>query len=1163
MATPQEKHASWLCNLLLDYELSHDQERTAGDGTLSIGNPVLSDAVLITAERNKVYIRRSYLAVLPEIAKILPVPEDDSHTVLVFPEFGLDQIRQLANFLRSGAFIFNSVNKLSEFKSLLHCLGIRPSDDSLTIWDSAGTKLDAADLEAEGSRNQYIQEPLTSRDPETKPSTNSAKSPAAASPGGKETFPCYYCDKKFNLKIKLTMHMKKCSSKRSLWIDLQQAREKALKPCPICDDFNVDLHHVFFKHKAVYQEYERSVTQPFVCECKPDKRFPSAKYLLTHRIKCDETVLRPFLDSIYLADLKPFEVTEDSSDEQTDVDTEEEEPPADDTPPATPRRGEVKSTHVISPTRKSALLPDVPSRNYFKCSKCHVLLKRDMIYTHVCRPEDDDISIQLNLNPSLSQKATLACTLCDGEKPVFIDAEALKLHYIFGHSNSFFQKNIKGYTAGKPWKCTIAPQNCTKVLASWKDIVLHAGIHHEKLFQALKHNKAYDMTNVLKRLFPDKYARWHKLSSIKGDLKRKSRDDGSRSSSGVPNTVESPTGEEKAGATQVAKGILPIVQREEILVGDNVRLNDLHQDIQIDQAGLSDQSRSRQGSGPGEGGGSGSGVGVGVAHSPIKRRRHSQDSATLSDTSTTSPDNASRIRIIGRPDGTYVCPLCPDSENMFFSGEEYVYHHLAHQHFQEHIEQRFPMQAEQDPVDGRYDFYCLVDECKELFYNKIARIKHIGYDHELVHECLRDSRLVTEAKRKAGRRDLPFITAGAPPRLRAPTPFPEETPPTTPPSGSSEGSHAGSTNRRSSVDDDRTCRRCGVEQVTKELLRLHDCSSKFNAPALDPQQRPRPISFAEDDDVTDKLPSRPKKRRKSQETQPVRLQHSSIAADGKKKKNDDQTKPTVSTQQPAFMRLEDLSEGEDSSDIDFNAADECDLEIQKIEDEDIDEDGDVSMLLSAEDLLDTKDRPTSREATVLNRDLSRDPSHSLLAANSKQEDPLKPSLSAKSSVTPWEPAKRTVSPASSCDSPVPPSSETESKRPTSSKASATSHKSKSSKPALSSYLQHRARAAIEAERKSMESRSSNKSRSSSGGEELECSLCKKSFTSKITLKRHKECSTCKNKCVLHETCQYCRVCFNKGEFHRKCQAYKCNEKCFTSSVSYQKHAKTHSLTDLL
>ena len=38
--------------------------------------------------------------------------QDDSHTVLVFPEFGLDQIRQLANFLRSGAFIFNSVNKL-------------------------------------------------------------------------------------------------------------------------------------------------------------------------------------------------------------------------------------------------------------------------------------------------------------------------------------------------------------------------------------------------------------------------------------------------------------------------------------------------------------------------------------------------------------------------------------------------------------------------------------------------------------------------------------------------------------------------------------------------------------------------------------------------------------------------------------------------------------------------------------------------------------------------------------------------------------------------------------------------------------------------------------------------------------------------------------------
>ena len=39
---------------------------------------------------------------------------------------------------------------------------------------------------------------------------------------------------------------------------------------------------------------------------------------------------------------------------------------------------------------------------------------------------------------------------------------------------------------------------------------------NQSVIKALKHNKAYDMTNVLKRLFPDKYARWHKLSSIKG-----------------------------------------------------------------------------------------------------------------------------------------------------------------------------------------------------------------------------------------------------------------------------------------------------------------------------------------------------------------------------------------------------------------------------------------------------------------------------------------------------------------------------------------------------------------------------------------------------------------------------------------------------------------------
>ena len=49
-----------------------------------------------------------------------------------------------------------------------------------------------------------------------------------------------------------------------------------------------------------------------------------------------------------------------------------------------------------------------------------------------------------------------------------------------------------------------------------------------------------------------------------------------------------------------------------------------------------------------------------------------------------------------RPDLQLMDSLSLFLENMFFSGEEYVYHHLAHQHFQEHIEQ--VTSREEDPV---------------------------------------------------------------------------------------------------------------------------------------------------------------------------------------------------------------------------------------------------------------------------------------------------------------------------------------------------------------------------------------------------------------------------------------------------------------------------------
>lgn len=58
---------------------------------------------------------------------------------------------------------------------------------------------------------------------------------------------------------------------------------------------------------------------------------------------------------------------------------------------------------------------------------------------------------------------------------------------------------------------------------SWESTLTHLGIYHEKLFQALDHNKKFKIDSVLKRLFPKKYARHNRSKKAK-----KSPDSGER-----------------------------------------------------------------------------------------------------------------------------------------------------------------------------------------------------------------------------------------------------------------------------------------------------------------------------------------------------------------------------------------------------------------------------------------------------------------------------------------------------------------------------------------------------------------------------------------------------------------------------------------------------------
>jgi len=143
-------------------------------------------------------------------------------------------------------------------------------------------------------------------------------------------------------------------------------------------------------------------------------------------------------------------------------------------------------------------------------------------------------------NPrSPSNMIKLTCRICPGEttkKCVFRSVEDLKKHLILGHKALFIRDELKKEGIdfhGDQVDCYV--KNCDFKLKDWEEAVIHLGIVHKKLWHALKHDKEFDWTYLLRDLFPDKTKPGHELTasgrklkmkkselkSIKSDVKRK------------------------------------------------------------------------------------------------------------------------------------------------------------------------------------------------------------------------------------------------------------------------------------------------------------------------------------------------------------------------------------------------------------------------------------------------------------------------------------------------------------------------------------------------------------------------------------------------------------------------------------------------------------------
>ena len=285
-------------------------------------------------------------------------------------------------------------------------------------------------------------------------------------------------------------------------------------------------------------------------------------------------------------------------------------------------------------------------------------------------------SLQIDPSPSPTKKAKLCCTFCPNLKNiVFSNPGELKKHLVLAHKTKFFieeiqKQNMKKGLAKEDLKCFHT--NCNVTSGSQEDHLIHVGVHHEKLFNALMHDKRYNMKNVAKELFPTKF-------------KREQSHDWGRGSAGcsqkVPKRNLDRVDEGEAGPSKKAKP-------EEQKVSRSLS-SDRNVETSIRLPGLSSKLKSIK---------------------PI--------------TAQIAPGAVNPTRRMK----CETCVVCGVTQ----SNKTTLYNHLAGEHFYQEISRKFAQTGD----DREAHFPCSFPGCSEVLPSALARVHHLGRRHGQVDLCL-------------------------------------------------------------------------------------------------------------------------------------------------------------------------------------------------------------------------------------------------------------------------------------------------------------------------------------------------------------------------------------------------------------------------------------------
>lgn len=427
--------------------------------------------------------------------------------------------------------------------------------------------------------------------------------------------------------------------------------------------------------------------------------------------------------------------------------------------------------------RNDAMIAETPEENIeimkrtLRCFQCHrVFLSKNDV-------EDEDHfcaffgnlrkPLTIDSSPTPSKKVSLKCVMCPS--PVFSDTTELMKHIILGHETDWLMRDAENhihlltdsdYALRECWNC-----DCDNFAESEEDYFIHQGIHHERLFWALKHHRHHNFKNLCKRLFPGKMKDnplllWSEDSMDEEREVRKrgldqeceNTDEGTGSSTKRILLLADKSREEEERSednSQENQGIdqdenSDIFFPQEYLNGNMDADEDPkdNRNEETDKRGQMDSSDTD--SEP---------YRKAKKSAKIRIQSSSTENASYSNVSDFDYDNAvteNRIKkkkpsqkvvrnSLSIPMERKECPIC--SEKLSNSGA--LKRHLVIEHFKVKMLEEYPHCG---VMHGRYP--CGVGDCKEVSLSWTKRLIHIGVKHKVFEEYLTQDNFRVEMRER-------------------------------------------------------------------------------------------------------------------------------------------------------------------------------------------------------------------------------------------------------------------------------------------------------------------------------------------------------------------------------------------------------------------------------